>query len=872
MASVPSKLAEDLSDRYVLQRELGHGGMATVYLAQDLRHDRPVALKVLDPELARALGAERFLREIKLAARLQHPHILPVHDSGETAGYLWFTMPFVEGGSLRDRLRREGQLPIGVAVQITRETAQALSYAHQHAVIHRDIKPENILLAPDGNVLVADFGIAKALGADEQLTATGVSVGTPAYMSPEQAAGERTVDARSDVYGLACVLYEMLAGEPPFTGPTAQAIIAKRFSTSATPVRVLRPDVPEHIEQAITTALARTPAGRFAGTDEFARALTRPDATPVARRNVRAAAFVIALLGLTAVAWALLSSRNPRRAVVTADPPAPSSAAGVTRVAVLPFDNLGDTADAYFAEGVSDEIRGKLATLPGLEVIARTSSSGYRRTAKPTRQIARELGVQYLLTGTVRWDKKSGDASRVRVSPELVDATSGATRWQAPFDAALTDVFSMQAEIAVRVASALGGKLAGTTPERLTQPPTASLVAYDGYLKGMELYQGPTARVGGTERAIEYFEQAIALDSNFALAWAGLSRASTSLYLQGRSVGLATRARLAAERALQLAPSESASHLAAGGYLYFVRSDPKGALQQYEAGSAAAPGNADLIRQRGAAEMSLGRFDAAIQHFEQAAALDPRSRLVLNTLAYTRWTLRQFPQALEANARAIVIDSTSPENLSMRALIYASQGDLEAARASLAHLPAGTDEAALVTYVAAFGGWVWLLNDRQQEMLVRLRPAAFGNRRGLWAITLSFAYRLNGDSARMRAYADTAEREYRTDIRQDSTAAVPLMFHALALARLGRRDAARREADAARRLAPLTHDPRVNNATNRGVAWVYATIGANDAAVALIDSLLREPGVLSPGMLRLDPAWAPLRDDPRFKRLAAREP
>ena len=230
MADLREQLARGLADRYRLERELGRGGMATVYLAQDLKHDRPVALKVLLPELAASLGPDRFQREIRLAARLQHPHILTVHDSGETAGQLWFTMPFVEGESLRDRLRRERQLPVEDALRITREAAQALQYAHDHGVVHRDIKPENLLLTKDGNTLVADFGIARAVAGDEHLTQTGMSVGTPAYMSPEQASGDKALDARTDIYSLGAVLYEMLAGEPPFTGPTAQAIIAKRFT------------------------------------------------------------------------------------------------------------------------------------------------------------------------------------------------------------------------------------------------------------------------------------------------------------------------------------------------------------------------------------------------------------------------------------------------------------------------------------------------------------------------------------------------------------------------------------------------------------------------------------------------------------------
>src|SRR5262249_11323990 len=247
--------------------------MATVYLAQDLKHDRPVALKVLLPELAASLGPDRFQREIKLAARLQHPHILTVHDSGETAGQLWFTMPYVEGESLRDRLRRERQLSVDEALRITREAAQALQYAHEQGVVHRDIKPENLLLTKDGSTLVADFGIARALGGDEHLTQTGSGMGTPAYMSPEQASADKALDARTDIYSLGCVLYEMLAGEPPFTGSTAVAIVTKWLTEPIPSVRAVRPDVPEGVDQSIQQAIAQSASDRFATTAEFARAL-----------------------------------------------------------------------------------------------------------------------------------------------------------------------------------------------------------------------------------------------------------------------------------------------------------------------------------------------------------------------------------------------------------------------------------------------------------------------------------------------------------------------------------------------------------------------------------------------------------------------
>src|SRR5512146_1505843 len=285
VADLQAQLQAGLAGQYALERELGRGGMATVFLAQDLKHKRPVALKLLLPELAASLGAERFHREIEIAARLQHPHILTVLDSGEVAGQLWFTMPYVEGQSLRGRLRREQQLPVEDALRITREAASALDYAHEHGVVHRDIKPENILLTRRGEVLVADFGIARALGTGEALTQTGMAMGTPAYMSPEQAAGG-AVDGRSDLYSLGCVLYEMLAGEVPYTGPTAQAIVAKRFSDPVPSVRRVRPSVPEAADLALQRALAMVPADRFTSAFDFAQALQQVVTTPTAMPTV----------------------------------------------------------------------------------------------------------------------------------------------------------------------------------------------------------------------------------------------------------------------------------------------------------------------------------------------------------------------------------------------------------------------------------------------------------------------------------------------------------------------------------------------------------------------------------------------------------
>src|SRR5688572_179775 len=393
-----------LADRYRIERELGVGGMAVVYLARDLQRGRDVALKVLRSSLGAVGGAERFDREIRVAARLVHPNILPVLDSGRVPAsadgdaHLWYTMPFVDGESLRDRLKREKQLSLDEAVRLTSEIADALTHAHAHGILHRDIKPENILLAA-GHALVADFGIARALGdTNERLTSTGLTLGTPGYMSPEQSSGEHDIDARSDLYALASVTYEMLAGEPPFTGPSVQALIARRLSQPAPSIRVIRPAIPESVDAALRRALATVPADRFATTAEFARALA---ATPVetigAKRGSRSrvvSGLAVAVVAIVAVAFvAMRFVRQP------SPPTTPTSGrTDAIRLAVMPFRLISpDTADRYVAEGITEEVTSALANLGGLRVIDRASVAQYASGARTARALRAALDVDAVI-------------------------------------------------------------------------------------------------------------------------------------------------------------------------------------------------------------------------------------------------------------------------------------------------------------------------------------------------------------------------------------------------------------------------------------------------------------------------------------------
>jgi serine/threonine protein kinase/TolB-like protein/Tfp pilus assembly protein PilF len=894
MVDLRAQLQEGLGDSYALERELGRGGMATVYLAQDLRHDRPVALKVLHPELAASLGPDRFQREIRFAARLQHPHILTVLDSGEAGGRLWFTMPFVEGESLRDRLRRERQLPLDAALQIAREAARALDYAHQHGIVHRDIKPENILLTRDGSTLVADFGIARALESDDKLTQTGMVIGTPAYMSPEQASGDKGIDARTDIYSLGAVLYEMLAGEAPYTGPTAQAIIAKRLMDPVPSVRRVRPNVPEGVDQAIQRSLAPVAADRYASAGDFARALQAAGTatTPTAATTTPTAVVPATPSPITASSRGASERRRPPVLAVTLllgfllglgvlfawrrSHTATSEDAGAKVLAVLPFENVGDSANAYLADGITNELRGKLSELAHLQVIASGSSNQYRRTSKPPQDIARELGADYLLTATVQWEKLPDGTSRVRVSPELVDVTPGhapRTKWQQPFDAAITDVFQVQADIAGQVASALNVALGAGQKQTLTARPTENLAAYDAFLKG-EATQGLVINDPPSLRsAITYYERAVALDSTFGLAWAQLARTHATYYYNVTpNPASADAARRAAERAIALAPDRPESQLAMGSYYGQVRAENARALVAYDAGLKIAPDNADLLASAALAEQSLGRWDAAAKHLERAWTVDPRSATTARRLAQTLLRLKRYPEAEATADQGLAV---APDNLDLienKAMTHLARGDLPGARAAIHAAPTEVEPTALVANIGNYWDLHWVLDDAQQQLLLRLGPALYDGDRGTWGIVRASTYYLRGDKALARVYADSARLGLEETLKATPDDGQRLVFLGLSLAYLGRRAEAMKAGERAVALTPTSRDGYLGPYIQHQLARIYTVVGEPDKAIDQLEALLKTPYFLSPAWLRIDPNFESLRGNPRFQKLVAGAP
>jgi eukaryotic-like serine/threonine-protein kinase len=634
MSELQQRLQSGLSGRYALERELGEGGMAIVFLARDLRHDRKVALKVLRPEISVEIGAERFLREIKMAAGLTHPHILPVYDSGEAGGLLFYVMPNMEGRSLRERLDVERQLPLDEAIRITREVASALDYAHRQRVVHRDIKPENILLH-EGNAMVADFGIGKALSGTAGVTQTGLAIGTPAYMSPEQAGGELEIDGRSDIYSLGCVLYELLTGEVPFTGPTAQAIMTKRFVSPVPHVKAMR-DVPDGLDDVVTRALARSAVDRFATAAQFADAL-RPDGR---------------------------TQRTP--------PDAPRSAPAAKAIAVLPLANMSaDPENEYFSDGMTEEIIGALSRVPGLQVASRISCFSFKGKEVDIRQVGEKLGVASVLTGSVR---KIGN--RIRITAQLVNVESGYHLWSETYDRQLEDVFAIQDELSRAIVDALKLRL-GSESDQLVVP-TKNLEAYNLYLKGRFFFFRFTEP--GLRKSLELFQHVLLQEPGYARAYSGIADCWCELADDWVAPDDAyPRAKAAATTALRLDPELVEAMTSIGKVLCWYEWDFAGAEQQLRRAVTLNPNYTEAHWTFGSVLPAVGLLGEAIGEMKKALTLDPlhphHSRWLCRFLLFAK----DYPAAIAQGQKTLELHADYFHAYLDIGTAYLAQGNAEEA-------------------------------------------------------------------------------------------------------------------------------------------------------------------------------------------------
>lgn len=674
MAEIVERLRAALADRYRVERELGRGGMATVFLAHDLKHGRDVAVKVMHPEIASGLGAGRFLREIRTAARLFHPHILALFDSGEADGLLYYTMPYVGGESLAERIAREGPLPIEDALRLAREVAGALAYAHSQGIVHRDVKPGNILLVDERHACVADFGLAHAVStaSSPSLTATGFTLGSPLYMAPEQIAGKEDVDGRADVYSLGCVLFEMLTGRPPFEGGSVQEVLSRRLVQEPPSVRTLRPAVPVAVESFVTACLARAPDRRPAIREGTAAAngweLGKVESSfrlplrTVAHRHSR---WLVPIAGAVGVALFSVAGLLVRGMAPADDDPPPSArneefVVPVERsIAVLPFEDLSEEPDMrYFSDGIREDLLTSLSGVGDLRVISRNSTSQYRDSEKSVREIGTELGVSAVLMGSVR---RIDD--RVRITAHLVNARTDELLWADSYDRDVVNIFQIQSDIAAEIVAALRAELTPEQRIRIARTPTGSLTAYDYYLKGRE-HLNRFREPQDLRTAIGLFHQALEVDPGFALADAGLGRAYQMLFQYTGSVGRDS-AIFYAERAISRDPSLADGYDSLGRIYSSTGRYPE-ALSQLGRALELNPNHAGAMSEVSQVNIKLGRYDEALRWAKRAVAVEPTTASGYAIVGELYFDLDNLPEAERWLRQALALE---PDELWANALM-----------------------------------------------------------------------------------------------------------------------------------------------------------------------------------------------------------
>ena len=851
MTNVLDRLRKALVDRYTIEREIGRG-MAVVYLAHDLKHNRQVAIKVMRSELSTSLFADRFLREIEVTAKLHHPHILPLLDSGDAGGLLYYIMPLAEGESLRDRLNREKQLPINEAIRIASEVASALSYAHGCNVVHRDVKPENILLQA-GQAVVADFGIVSAMAevGGEKLTETGVAVGTPGYMSPEQASGESDVDGRSDVYSLGCVLYEMLTGEPPFTGPTAESVIRKHISADPTLVSALRPSVSDEIASTVKRALEKSPVDRFATAGEFGETLGVALVTPTAleaaksKRPARWIAVVaIAAAALVAVLAMLL--------------PGPTDA-GPPTIAVLPPLTLGSAEDLSFAEGVAEAVHARLWPVSGLTVKARYSAEQYDITGKTYSEIGEDLGLDYMVKLTAHREQETDDRGTVFVSTDLIRATDGQSVWNRQYEEPLESYMEVNRSIAELVVQELDVALAAPERERLASDPTTSLAAWQHYERGRR-YLASTTGGEGFRLARQQFGRAIEKDSTFALAWASLSMVQPDDSASSEAL----------QRAFQLDSGLADVQVARVASYYLAREleTARQLVQEILETQPSHPGALDFL---GVIQRRQGQWDEALETLKRVAELNPLGASSAYSVSWTLLGLGNYDEAEPYVDRAIDLAPEVNRYYIFKAWVrLARDGHVDAAEQVLLDAIDRIGLQEVMQYLVLRNDrWLWfgILSEPFRQHLQDYTATTLGADSAQYYLARALSEETTGDTGRATEWYDRARLILERRLDADPEDAQLRARLGIAYAGVGRKEDAVSEALRGVRIMPVTQDAFDGPTILFHLARVYVMVGDHENAIDELETLLNIPSSYSKAFLRVHPLFDPLRDDPRFQAL-----
>ncbi|PWB70342.1 MAG: hypothetical protein C3F15_13925 [Holophagae bacterium] len=870
--------AGDRLGPYQIVAPIGAGGMGEVWRARDARLGRDVAIKVLPAQFAdHPDRLRRFEQEARAVAALSHPNILAVFDVGTHEAIPYLVTELLEGESLRDRLKAGG-LTVRKAVEIAVQIVHGLAAAHGKGIVHRDLKPENLFVTTDGQVKILDFGLAKLtearLGGDLEREAEtlvkstefGVVVGTVGYMSPEQVRG-MPCDHRADIFALGCVLYEMLAGRRAFAGPTPadtmSAILTKDPPAIAGPDR----DVPAGLQGIVGRCLEKRPEDRFSSAHDLALALQASSGMSAATapgKRWRMVGLVLAAIATLAVA-----------AVLVLKVAAPGREAQVTRlpkIVVLPFENLGSPEDAYFAAGMAEEITSRLANVQGLGVISRTTAVEYDRRGKTVKQIGGDLGVDYVLEGSVRWDHGAGRESRVRITPQLIRVADDTHVWTDRYDRVLADVFAIQSEVAESAVAAMGVRLLPQEKTALTEISTNDLEAYDLYLRGRNAEKEVAYREN-IQEALELFQAAVDRDPGFAQALAGVAENHMTMYWLrlDRSQDRLLKAKAAAERAVELRPDLAESHVALGWYFYQGLLDYPRALDEFTAALKIQPSSSDAHFGVSSVRRRQGRWEQAAEAQRKALELDPKNAQYLYSGGSTFVLARRYAEADRALGLAIAVSPKSGDIYGEKALLQLQwHGDVEAAQAIV-------DEAGRVPGLHEGGHLAWLvlriaLARRDYSEAVRqleaLRPPV-DSQWGYWPASLFRGeyVMLAGELDLAHQSFEAARLELEQKVAQDAADARYHSSLGIAYAGLGRRVEAVREARLGCELMPASQDAWRALRRIEDLALVYTMVGETGEAIAQLEKLLQGSGETTPHLLRLDPRWDPLRSDPRFQAL-----